>query len=194
MISLENIVKQLSDTELLDQLGNSVGADKEQIGAFTQIGLPTLMEALNRNTNDPDGAASLTQALTKHKGANLDDLSGFLKNVDTDDGEKIVHHILGDKTDKVNDQLSKSTGLDKSQIMKLLIQYGPLLLSYLGNKQDEDHLDSGGVSNLTTSLMGMFANNSQGGGNDLLALAGSMLGDNDNNSGGLLGNLLGKLF
>ena len=57
MISFESIVKQLGGTDVLKQLGASVNASPEQVKKVAQLGLPTLMEAMNRNTNDKKGAA-----------------------------------------------------------------------------------------------------------------------------------------
>ncbi len=204
MISFESVMKQLENSDVLEQLGKSVGAKPAQVKKVAQLGLPTLMEAMNRNTNDTKGAESLSSALDSHKGVDLSDVAGFLNNVDTNDGSKIVGHVLGDKNTQIQKSIAKKTGLNVSQIGSLLIKFAPLLLSFLGNKKEEENLDSGGVSGLTGTLAGLFGGGggqSSGGGigGSLLGMASSFLDgkdddDDDNGGGGGLLESLGGLF
>lgn len=194
MISLETITKQLESTDILKQLGQSVGANPDQVQKAAKLGLPTLLEALNRNSNDASGAESLTKALDQHKGLDMNNISGFLSNVNSEDGSKILEHIFGDKNSQVQNNLAKGTGMDKGQIGGLMMQFAPLILSFLGNQKEEQHLDSNGVSGLTSVLSGLMASGQKE--NNLLSVATSMLDldGNDDDGGGLLGNILGKLF
>jgi hypothetical protein len=200
MVSFESVMKQLENSDVLEQLGKSVGAKPAQVKKVAQLGLPTLMEAMNRNTNDKKGAQSLSSALDSHKGVDLSNVLGFLNNVDTDDGSKIVGHVLGDKSTQVTKSIAKKTGLSISQIGSLLVKFGPLLLSFLGNKKKEENLDADGVSGLTGTLAGLFggSGNSSGGGmgGSLLGMASSFLDgkdddDDDDGGGGLLDSLSG---
>ena len=198
MASFESMIKQLESSSVLKQLGDSVGAEPEQVKKAAQLGLPTLMEAMNRNTNDKKGAESLTSALDKHAGIDLGDISGFLGGVDTDDGSKILGHILGGKNDSIQKSIAKKTGLNASQIGSLLVKFAPLLLSFLGNKKKEENLDANGVSGLTSTLSGLFgggSSSSSGIGGSLLGMASNLLDgkddDDDDNGGGLLGTIGG---
>ena len=202
MASFETLLKQLESSDMLEKLGDSVGAKPDQVKKAAQLSLPTLMEAMNRNTNDKDGAESLSSALDAHKGVDLDDLSGFLNGVDVDDGAKILGHVLGDKEDSVEKSIAKKTGLDKGQIVGLLVKFAPLLLSFLGNKKEEENLDADGVSGLTSTLSGLFGGGGSssggllsGGASGLLGLASNLLDgkddDDDDDGGGLLSTLGG---
>lgn len=192
MSSLELIMKQLSNKETLQQLGQSVNAKPGKVKKATELGISTLMEALNRNTNTQEGAEALAKALEQHQDDDVDDISSFLKKVDTNDGAKIIEHILGSKSKSVQTKLAKKAGMDSDQIGKLLIQFAPMILSLLGKKKKDENLDANGVSNITSTLSSVLGAGSSG--NNLLSLASSFL-DDDNGSGtnGGIGGILGSL-
>mgnify|MGYP001498753811 FL=1 len=130
--------------------------------------------------------------MDKHQIDNLDDISGFLNNVDTNDGSKILGHMFADKGGRVQNNLSQQTGLDGSQISNLLSQFAPLLLGMLGSQKKQQGLDAGGVADMTSQLTGMLG---QSGGGNLMGLASKFLdADNDGSIIDDVGGLLGKLF
>lgn len=188
------IMKQLGNPEVLDQLGKTVGANPEQVQKVAQLGLPTLLEALNRNAGTPQGAQALAGALEQHQDANVDDLQGFLQNVDTQDGAKILQHVLSGNSGRVQNNLARQTGLDGSQVSGLLQQFAPLLLGLLGNQKKEQNLDAAGVAGLTSQLTNTLGGSGGGG---LMGLAAQFLdadkdGDIVDDLGKLLGGFLGK--
>jgi hypothetical protein len=188
------IMKQLGNPEVLDQLGKTVGANPEQVQKVAQLGLPTLLEALNRNAGTPEGAQALAGALEQHQDANVDDLAGFLQNVDTQDGANILQHVLSDKSGRVQNNLARQTGLDGSQVSGLLQQFAPLLLGLLGNQKKEENLDAAGVAGLTSQLTNTLGGSGGGG---LMGLASQFLdsdkdGDIMDDLSKLLGGFLGK--
>jgi len=138
--------------EVIQQLNKSVGGESEKVEKVVRLGIPLLMEALNRNTNDPEGAQALTKALEQHQEDKVDDLFNFFRNVDTEDGRKILQHILPHKNEVVQRSLSRTTGLKQEQIGSLLAQLAPLLLGALGNQKKEQNLDANGISDLTSML------------------------------------------
>ncbi len=189
---LDLITNQLNNPDVLNQLGSKVGANPDQVQKLAQLGLPTMLEALNRNASNPEGAQSLARALDNHQIDNLDDISGFLNNVDTNDGSKILGHMFADKSGRVQNNLSQQTGLDGSQISNLLSQFAPLLLGMMGSQKKQQGLDAGGVADMTSQLTGMLG---QSGGGSLMGLASKFLdADNDGSIIDDVGGLLGKLF
>jgi hypothetical protein len=190
MSSLESILKQLESKDALNHLSKSVNAKPKQVKDAAKLSLTTLAEALNRNTNNQKGADALSTALEKHKNSDTSNVTEFLKNVDKEDGAKIVNHVLGDKSQAVKSGIAEKTGLNISQIGGLLVQFAPLILGFLGNKKKQGNLDSAGVSGLTSTLSGALG---QGKGSGILGIASSLLGSG---SGGNIlsdiGNLLGK--
>jgi len=189
---MELITSQLSNPEALKKLSKSVNADESQVEQLTQLGMPVLLEALNRNASTPQGAAALADALDSHKDDNVSDLMGFFDNVDTADGAKILQHVLSDKNDRVQNSLARQTGMDANQVAGLLSQLAPLLLGALGNQKKDQNLDASGVSGLTSSLTGMLGQSEKGG---LLGLAMQMLdADKDGSIVDDISNIIGKFL
>lgn len=189
---MELITSQLNNPEALKKLSKSVNADESQVEQLTQLGVPVLLEALNRNASTPKGAAALADALDNHKDDNVSDLMVFFDNVDTADGAKILQHVLSDKNDKVHNTLAKQTGMDTNQVAGLLSQLAPLLLGALGNQKKEQNLDASGVSVLTSSLTGMLGQSEKGG---LLGIAIQMLdADKDGSIVDDISNIIGKFL
>src|SRR5690606_39253764 len=90
----------MGDEKLLQELGNKVQAEPKDVKKATSLGIPTLVEALDRNAREPDSRESLAKALEDHSDDNVEDLEGFLNRVDPNEGNRMLDHILGDK--KVN--------------------------------------------------------------------------------------------
>jgi len=175
--------------EVIQQLNKSVGGESEKVEKAVQLGIPLLIEALNRNTNNPEGAQALARALEQHQEDKVDDLFSFFSNVDTEDGTKILRHIFSNKNEVVQRNLSRTTGLKQEQIGSLLAQLAPLLLGALGNQKKEQNLDANGISDLTSML-------SQGlqqlGSGNLFSLVTKILDANKN--GSFIDDLLRMLF
>jgi len=145
------LAKQLSDPKVVEQLGKSVGADPKKTQQLAQVALPALMGALQKNAASPEGAKSLNKALEAHKDDKVDDILGFLQNVDTKDGAKILQHIFGGNRDAVQSNLAQKAGLQSNQASDLLTQLAPLVLGALGNQKKQ-----GGQSDLTNLIGGVL--------------------------------------
>jgi hypothetical protein len=145
------LTKQLSDPKVLEQLGKTVGADPKQTQKLAKEALPALLGALQKNAASPDGAKALDKALEAHKEDKVDDILGFLKNVDTNDGAKMLQHIFGGNKDAVQSDLAQKAGLQSNQASDLLTQLAPLVLGALGNQKKQ-----GGQSDLTNLIGGVI--------------------------------------
>lgn len=116
--------EQMNDRQTLDKLGGSVGAAPDQVQQLAQIGLPALLQALGRNAATSEGAASLASALDQHQDDDVDDLDGFLNNVDREDGAKMLQHIFGGNNARVENKLAQKTGMEMNQVSGLMAQAG----------------------------------------------------------------------
>lgn len=177
------------DEKVIKELTHSVKAEPKKVEKATQISIPMLMEALNRNTNSAQGAQDLAKALEQHEEDKVDDLGTFFKNVDTEDGSKILQHIFADKKQTVQSNLSRATGLQQDQVGSILAQLAPLLLGTLAKQKKAQNLDANGISGLTSSLS---QNLQQAGGGSLFSLATKLL--DTNKSGSIFDEILGFLF
>jgi hypothetical protein len=107
------------------------------------------MGAMSKNTRNADGAGALAGALARdHDGSILDDLGGFLSQADQGPGDGILKHVLGSDRGAVESALGQGTGLDVSQMAKLLPMLAPLIMGALGKTQRQKGLDTGGLADL----------------------------------------------
>lgn len=189
---LNVLLNQINNKELLGQLGKSVDAKPEQVQKLAQVGLPTLFEALSRNASTKDGALALSKALDQHQNQNVDDVKNFLKHADTQDGSKILEHILGNNNAGVQKKLAASAGLSVNQVGGLLSQFAPMIMAFLGN-QKKQKSSSEGTSTDVASLLGSLLGGAGSAG--LLGMATKFLdADGDGDVMDDLGKMFGGLF
>ncbi|MBK7938640.1 MAG: DUF937 domain-containing protein [Lewinellaceae bacterium] len=198
---------QLSD-DLLGQLSGQIGADKEQTATAANGIFATLLGGLANNVSSEGGLSALGDALDRdHDGSILDDVMGMVGGMmqgsdnaagSALNGTGILGHILGDRQDTAAQQISQSSGLDMSQVMKLMPILAPIVMGVLGRAKNQGGLDLG---NLAGVLMGSAQNAQSGGFGDLIGsvLGGVLGGDQQQQNqpsagGGLLGNILGGIF
>jgi hypothetical protein len=196
----------------LQQLSGTIGADEQTTKRAALAALPLLLGAMNRNTDDPEGARSLATALEQdHDGGLLDHLGGFLgafsggtgaaaafgvPGVDgrATNGAGILRHVFGDRLSTVEQGVGKATGLDRGQVMQMLVALAPIVMAYLGRQKRQQNLDGGGLSDLLRREAGQAREAAP---NDLLGSLGAFLDrDGDGNPlddvTGMLGGFLGK--
>jgi hypothetical protein len=168
--------EQMNDRETLDKLGGSVGAAPDQVQQLAQIGLPALLQALGRNAATSEGAASLASALDQHQDDDVDDLDGFLNNVDREDGAKMLQHIFGGNNARVENKLAQKTGMEMNQVSGLMAQLAPLLLGALAQQKKQQNVDQSGI----TDMLGGLLQQSAGSKNNFMNMAMDLLdADND---------------
>lgn len=186
---LQMVTEQLNNQDVLSKLGQSVGVNPEQVQQLTSLGLPALVQALGRNVSTEEGAASLDLALNKHQDSNIDDVSEFLNNVNTQDGAKILQHIFSGKSDRVQNNLAVQTGLDAGQVSGLMSQLAPLIMGALGQQRRQQNIDTQGI----TDLLGGFLGSS--GSTGVMGMVTQMLdSDKDGDIMDDVGKLVGGFF
>ncbi|WP_114905807.1 DUF937 domain-containing protein [Ornithinimicrobium murale] len=180
----------------ISRLAQQVGADEAEVEQAVRQALPALVGGLSANAQQPEGAAALTGALGDH--TDRDPVSDP-SSIDTDDGAKIVHHIFGNQSEDVVNQLGGlGGGASSGLIKKLLPILAPIVLSWLARRLS----GSGGLGGAVGDALGgdspkQGQPTGQGGVGDLLGdLLGGALGKSSGGSGGfglddLLGGLLG---
>lgn len=130
MSEIDQLISQIPLSQVARQLGVDEPTAKEAVNAA----IPALLGGLGANAQDPAGEASLMNALGQHQRG--DDASVFdLDRQDTQDGQKIVHHIFGANTDQVVNQLAGARGaLGSGMLAKLLPLLAPIVLQWLASK------------------------------------------------------------
>ncbi|MEO8379364.1 MAG: DUF937 domain-containing protein [Acidobacteriota bacterium] len=138
---LDSIQQQLGPSTI-QQMSSALGADPASTSSAISAALPALLGGLSRNASQPEGAASLDQALGAHDGSILDNLGGLLGGGGGGIGGAILGHIFGRKRDAVEAGVSRSSGLDAAQVAQLLAMLAPIVMGVLGRMKREKGVDA----------------------------------------------------
>ena len=136
----------------VDQIAQTIGADRQKTQTAIGAALPAILTGLNRNTNSTEGAHNLARTLEKnHDGSLLDNLGGFLQGQVSGkqtDGSGILGHVLGGQRQQVEQGVAQASGLDMGQIAKLLPLLAPIVMAALGRQKRQAGLDGGALSGM----------------------------------------------
>lgn len=183
MADLRALKKQIPIDDIASRLGVSPDVAEE---AIDQV-LPGLVGGMAENAKDDGGRRSLEKALGRHRRP----VPTRVDDIDTEDGERIVANVFGEKKGEVASRLAD--GSPKSLVTQDLIQrilpiVAPIVLAWLadrflggkkeGSAQSGGGNGGGGLGDLLGGILGGAGGGStRAGGGDLL--------------GGILGGLLG---
>lgn len=198
---------------LLSNLSQQIGADEQQTATAANGIFAALVGGLANNASTQSGLSALTSALDRnHDGSVLDDVIGMIGGISqgqvtgATNGTGILGHVLGNKQTQVAQQVSQSSGLDLSQIMKLMPILAPIVMGVIGkmrNTSASQPSDGGGLGDLASILMGGAQSAQSGGFGDLIGtVLGGVLGgqqapqpqQTQQSGGGLLGTIFGSIF
>lgn len=163
MSPLEILSQQLSGPAM-NQLSQRVGAKPQQTQVATAGIVQTLLGAMARNVQkDPSQAQKIAGALERDNHASLlDNIGGLLgggggaaQNSRSMNGMGILQHILGGKSGRVADQVSKTSGLNSNQVAQLMVTLAPLVMGALGKSKQQSGAQGGsGIANILGSVLG----------------------------------------
>ncbi|MBQ8917144.1 MAG: DUF937 domain-containing protein [Oscillospiraceae bacterium] len=179
-----NLLNQLITKDTIAQLAKSTKADEGQVESLLTSALPVLMQNMANNASTKEGKDSLAKALSQHAAqTNTTNVTTLLKQADTNDGEKILGHLLGGSKNDITDALAAKSGLSNKNTLMLLATLAPVLMGLVGNEKEksakkDDGLDLGDL----ISVMGGLGGKKKSGGIDLLDLAGDLLADDSSSN------------
>lgn len=163
---------------LVSKISEKIGANTEQTKSAMSGILPAILGGLAKNSAKKEKAGLLEKALEKdHDGSIFDNLDGFLGDIKGGKGNKILGHVLGNKSNLLADMIGAKTGLGKAKTGQLMETIAPLVMGAVGKIKKEKGLDVKNLGSLLQSAMKEFAGN-----DDLKKLAFSLLdkdGDGD---------------
>lgn len=166
------------------QLANRAGVDTNDFSKIATLALPLLLQGINKNNQSKEGLESFNQALKQHQTRNnYDSLDQFAQNVDTSDGDKIVNHVFSNnQSSTVTSGLADRLGVSPQTVQRTLAVLAPLVLKYLADRKQENNLDAKAIQNETQNATTQVAKQVR------------KLNASEDNSNGLLGDLLGGLL
>ncbi|MEO6589654.1 MAG: DUF937 domain-containing protein [Pyrinomonadaceae bacterium] len=179
MFSLEDLLGQQQGNEVVNQMSNNLGANPSAISSAIQMALPMILSGLASNASQPQGADALNQTLQQnHNGDVLNNLGSYIGNPNSDDGLGILGHIFGNKQGAVAQQVSQNSGLNIGQTAQLLITLAPIIMGFLGKKQQDQGLDADGLSSLLQGQQQQM----QSSGNPIMDMVSGFLDKNNDGS------------
>lgn len=173
MAGLDDILTMIP----IDRLASKLGVDPDTAAQAVEQGGGAILTGLQKNAQSPDGAAALQKALGQHR--DLGD-SVDVDNVDTEDGEKILRHVFGEREQAVKQTLTEAPQTAGIDFGKLLPMLAPVVMGLLAKKQQPageaqaQESAGGGIGDLIGGLLG--GGQQQGGGLDIDGLLGGLFG------------------
>ena len=193
-MDINSLLGTLLSSDSVSGVSKATKTDNNEVASVLNAALPMLLKGAKKQSEDKDTAESFATALLSHGKKDTSNLSSFLKNVDLDDGSKIIGHLLGKDDDSVK-KIAKSSGVSAKKTGDILSAAAPLLMSLLGQESASKKSDN----NVALELAGALLKNV-----DVGDLIGDLLGgDNkkkksskkkDNDAGEIIGDILGALL
>lgn len=202
---LQLLLGSLTTNDSVNSVSKKTGVNSSAISKLLMIAVPLLISYMTKNASKKDGATSLLSALTQHQSTAT--VSQQINNADSDDGAKIIAHILGKDKNSIVSTLASEAGLTAAQVNSVLNNIAPALLNSLSTattaaaqqqaaKPKVDLSDGIDLSDIAGLLGGATMSNANQ--NAAAGLLGSLLGGGSsattqqtNNYASLLTSLLG---
>jgi hypothetical protein len=140
--------------DTVKNMAKQFGVDEDAVQKVMAMGLPMILGGLNKNASNEQGAQSLDNALQKHDGSLLGNITSMLTSNSSNllqDGMGILKHVLGNTQQPAQNQISKSVGLDAGVVGNILALAAPLVMGFLGQQKKDQGLDVKGVVNIVNT-------------------------------------------
>jgi len=203
---LQLLLGTLTTNDSVNSVSKKTGVSSKTISKLLMVAVPLLISYMTKNASKKDGAQSLLTALTQH--TSTDTVSQQISNADSNDGAKIIAHILGKDQNTILSNLAKETGVSASDVSSVLNNIAPALLNSLSTattttansgktgKKTENKVDlSDGID--LSDVFGLLSGGTSQSSNSPANLLGGLLGGSTSSSSAkpdLATNLLGTLL
>jgi len=194
MSSLLDMLSEQLDGDNLSMISKQIGADEQTTKSALGAALPSIIGALSKNATSEQGAAGILGALDNdHDGSIFDNLSGFLgdkKYEEPRSGAGILGHLLGSDESRVEQNVSKASGLSSEGTNELMKMLAPMVMGALGKQKTSRGMGVG-------DLMGFLGKEKESVEKESGGMIGRMLdqdGDGDFDMGDMAKFAMGKLF
>ena len=139
----------------LEQVSEMLGVSEKDAGNAVEVVLPLLLQGMQGQVKSKDTQEGFLKAINDHGKNDTKDVKKFIKNVDTEDGAKIVSHLLGNKTEEAAAKAKKKSGLDTKTVLKIMAILAPLLMSQMGKSAEAEKAksSSGDMGGVVGSLL-----------------------------------------
>ena len=218
-MDLTSMLQTMLSSDSIAKMGEKTGTSTDEVKSVLLSALPALLSGVQGQANNQDTVAGFAGALDAHALDDTSDIAAFLSNVDIQDGEKIVGHLLGGDQAATMKAAADQAGLSSAATGSILGAAAPLLMSLLGQQatqtvqaqsqaqqssaseggllagllggaQQQASPQPSGIAGLLGKLFGGGAQQQSAASNPIGSMMGSMFGDADVTS--LLSGFLGS--
>jgi len=146
-----NIISQMITQQVAGvaarQMAGRLGVSEGTAQTAVQVAVPLIVEALARNSSQPEGAQALHEAVSRdHDGGIFDNLLAHFSDPGAAKGAGILSHVFGDQRASVENNLAQATGLDPNAAGSVLETVAPLVMGALGREQQQQGFDPSGLA------------------------------------------------
>jgi len=174
-----SILTTLLSSKSITGISKATETSSSDVTNILAAAVPSLLKGATKQTTGSK-AAGFTQALADHAGDKTSNLTTFLKNVDLDDGAKIISHLLTATDTK---KIAKASNTSVSTTSSVLAAVAPLFMSLLGQQTSGSSASAIGSlltglasSGNLTSLLGGLLGGSSGGKTGTSSLVSGLMG------------------
>ena len=132
-MDMNDVLKLMINTGLAEQVSKQTGISTTDAASVMEDVLPILLKGMQGQAADRSTQQGFLKALEDHSRQDARDMTSFIRNVDTDDGDKIVSHLLGTHKEEVAAKARKKSGIDTKTILKIMAILAPILMTRMGN-------------------------------------------------------------
>ena len=134
-MDLNKIMKTLLSNESVAGVAKKAGVDIADVKKVITSALPSLLGGATAQSKNKETAQGFAEALTQHAKNDTSNIGAFLKDIDIEDGAKILGHLFGQNTLSQAEKISKKTGVSKANTGNILSLMAPLFMSSLDSRQ-----------------------------------------------------------
>ena len=197
-MDMTSLITTLLSSDSVSGVGKAANADKGNVQSVLNAALPLLLNGAKAQSEDKSTAESFANALLSHGQKDTSNVASFLKNVDLDDGAKIIGHLLGNG-DSVK-TIAKESGVSSKETSNILSAAAPLLMSLLGQgTSTKKNNNTAAALSIASAVLqnvdvGDLLGNLLGGGSTKKKTAAAKKDDDSDSAAEVIGDILGKLL
>ncbi|MDT0676844.1 DUF937 domain-containing protein [Autumnicola musiva] len=159
MASILDILNTTTGEQLIGKITETTGVEKEKAVTALGMTMPIILGILKNSSEDPKKVEKLNKALDtdKHDGQLLNSLKNSETEKLSEEGEKILHHLMGNKRGNIESFLASTLHLHKEDVGKIFSLATPVIMNLLGSQKRKDKVKASGLSGLIGSVLGSSA-------------------------------------
>lgn len=171
-MDMNDLLKMAINSGVAEQVSQKTGVSANDAAELMESVLPILLKGMQGQATNKSTQQGFLQALTDHSKDDTSDIKKFIQNVDTEDGDKIVTHLLGSEKEELAAKAKKKSGIDTKTVLKIMAIVAPLLMSKMGSTATAKKNSKSGSSDMLEIVSGLMDGVDAG---DVLKIVGKLI-------------------